>query len=1086
MKLDVLVRTLAERGIRLSRSGDRLRVAAPPGRITAELREALARHKPALLTLLDDGVPTLGPRDLGESAPLSFSQERMWVAQHLDPRGTAYNMGGATLLEGPLDLDRLENAMDEVLRRHHVVHSRFVFRDGRPRAVTGPPQRFDAVRFDVSHLPESDRLPAATDRLSEIFNAPYDLETGPLVRIVHARLDHDRHVLGLGMHHIVSDLLSLIHFGESVRQAYEVPGSVASSPPLEVQYRDFAAWQREWFESGILQGQRDYWHGRLKGLPTLDLALDHPRPAILESEGGATHTRLPAAFLRDLRQFAAQEGATEFMVLLAAFFVLLHQRSGQVDLAVAVPVSHRIHPSLQSLVGTFVNTVVHRNDLSGAPTFRELVARVRTTALEAFEHQEMPFEVLVNELQKGRDGSRPPLVQVLFNMVRIPERTQEPGYRAEDLPLRRNGAQFELDFNVMLEPDGARIHLTYNASLFAPATAESMVTHYASILRRGMEDPDLDLEGLSAVVPSERARLERVNRRGEPFPRRPLHALVADQAARTPDRIALVTDEGSLTYAALLEAAGRVSAALGAMGVEPGDRVVILMERGRDLVPGLLGILGAGAAYVPVDPGYPETRVEFMARQSGAVAVVSHRDLHDRFDLGLPVLDLDRWMPPAPRPFVDVPADSPAYVIYTSGTTGTPKGVAVPHRALANFLTSMAAEPGLSPDDRLLAITTISFDIAVLELYLPLTLGARVVLATERDALDGHRLAGLMDDEDVSVLQATPATWKLLLAAGWEGRKGLRALCGGEPLPPALADRLRPVVGELWNMYGPTEATVWSTLQRVEAGEPILIGRPIANTSVYVVGPGGQPTPVGVPGELWIGGEGVALGYHGRPELTAERFLDAPFHEGEAVYRTGDLVRMRHDGRLEHLGRLDHQVKVRGFRIELGEVESCLRALDGVADAVVAARDDRLVAYLVPQGAEVRSVDLRRWVAGRLPGYMMPSAFVSIDRLPLTPNGKVDRKALPDPQQERGAERAGRPPRGPREELVAAVWASALDLPAVGATDNFFDLGGHSLLAMQVVTDLEERTGMRIDPRALFFLSLAEIATSLPEPEPVS
>lgn len=1086
MNLDLLVRTLAERGVRLSRAGDRLRIAAPPGRITAELKEALALHKAALLTLLDDGVPTLGPRDVGESAPLSFSQERMWVAQHLDPGGTAYNMGGATLLEGPLDLDRLEDAIDEVLRRHHVVHTRFVFREGRPRAVTGRPGRFDAVRFDFSRLPEGERLSAATDTMSEIFNEPYDLETGPLVRIVHVRLDHDRHVLGLGMHHIVSDLLSLIHFGESVRQAYEAPGSVASSPPLEVQYRDFAAWQREWFESGVLDRQRDYWHERLKGLPTLDLALDHPRPAILGSEGGATHTRLSPAFLQELRRFAAQEGATEFMVLLTAFFVLLHQRSGQVDLAVAVPVSHRIHPSLRSLVGTFVNTVVHRNDLSGAPTFRELVARVRATALEAFEHQEMPFEALVNELQRGRDGSRPPLVQVLFNMVRIPERVQAPGYRAEDLPLQRNGAQFELDFNVILEPDGARVHLTYNASLFAHATAESMVAHFASILRRGMEDPDLDLERLSAVVPSERARLERENRRGEAFPRRPLHALVAEQAARTPDRVALVTAEGSLTYGELLEAAGRVSAALGALGVEAGDRVVILVERGRDLVPGLLGILGAGAAYVPVDPGYPPARVEFMARQSGAVAVVSHRDLHHRFELGLPVLDLDRWTPPAPRPFVDVSVESPAYVIYTSGTTGTPKGVAVPHRTLANFLTSMAAEPGLSPDDRLLAITTISFDIAVLELYLPLTVGARVILATERDALDGHRLARLLDEEQVTVLQATPATWKLLLAAGWEGREGLRALCGGEPLPPSLADRLLPAVAELWNMYGPTEATVWSTLQRVDPGEPILIGRPIANTSVYVVGPGGQPTPVGVPGELWIGGEGVALGYHDRPELTAERFLDSPFHDGEPVYRTGDLVRMRHDGRLEHLGRLDHQVKVRGFRIELGEVETCLRAHDGVADAVVAARDDRLVAYLVPAGAELRPVELRRWVAGRLPGYMMPSAFVSIDRLPLTPNGKVDRKALPDPQQERGPERAGRPPVGPREELVAAVWAAALDLPEVGAGDNFFDLGGHSLLAMQVVTDLEERTGMRIDPRALFFLSLAEIATSLPEPEPVS
>jgi amino acid adenylation domain-containing protein len=546
-----------------------------------------------------------------------------------------------------------------------------------------------------------------------------------------------------------------------------------------------------------------------------------------------------------------------------------------------------------------------------------------------------------------------------------------------------------------------------------------------------------------------------------------------------PDRLAITAPNGTYTYAELMTEAARIAAALAARGVAIGDRVGILMERTREMVAALLGVLGAGATYVPLDPSYPEARLGHMLDDSGARVVVTHHRLERLLGGKASVLDLDSVELPPPANFVPVDPEQAAYVIYTSGSTGKPKGVAVPHRAVLNFLGAMAECPGLGAEDVLLAVTTISFDISVLELYLPLTQGARVVIAGSDEVSDGRRLAARLESEGVTVMQATPATWKLLLASGWEGSPGLKALCGGEALSRSLADELLKRVGELWNMYGPTETTVWSTISRVADSGPILIGRPIANTKLYVLGERQQLLPVGVPGELFIGGQGVALGYFGRPDLTAERFVENPFRSGERLYRTGDLVRYHSDGSLEHLGRLDHQVKVRGFRIELGEVESALRAQPHIKDAVVVARGESLIAYLIADGPRPPSAtDLRRGIGQKLPPYMMPGRFMFLEALPRTPNGKVDRRALPDPG-EIVRERAHVPPSGAVEEALADVWATLLEIDKVGAEDNFFELGGHSLLAMEAVALVEERLGVPVDPRTLFFKTLRQQAESL-------
>ena len=657
------------------------------------------------------------------------------------------------------------------------------------------------------------------------------------------------------------------------------------------------------------------------------------------------------------------------------------------------------------------------------------------------------------------------------------------------VPLQRVAAQFDLTLNVGLNEMQSDVTLTFNTSLFARPTAERLLSQFITLLEQAAESPDLSLSALQrAATVDQRQQLDEWNATARPIePSVSLLSLVDERVRRHADRTAVESPTGSFTYAELQDYARRVTGALRALGVRPGDRVAIVMQRSREMLGALLGVLGAGATYVPVDPTYPAARVRFMLDDAGVSVLVTHRGLEQQHPVDVPVLDLDRWTPPPPVAFSETHPDATAYVIYTSGSTGTPKGVAVTHRGVTNFLCAMRAQPGMHADDALLAVTTISFDIAVLELYLPLVAGGRVVIAGENEVGDGRQLIKRIEEAGISVMQATPATWKLMLAAGWRGSPSLRVLCGGEGLPSSLAVSLIDRTAELWNMYGPTETTVWSTVDRVEKGAPILIGRPIANTTLYVLGERQELLPIGVPGELYIGGAGVAAGYVNRPELTADRFIDSPFQPGERLYRTGDLVRYRHDGRVEHLGRLDSQVKVRGFRIELGEVESALRKYAGVRDAVVTAGNDRLIGYVVLEpDVHATGSELRSSVALQLPPQMVPAFIVALDRLPLTPNGKVDRSRLPDPSGEVSGSSEREAPTTPMELAIADVWASLLQLDHVGATDNFFEIGGHSLLAMEAVALIEERTGVRLEPRSLFFRNLRELAATDPAMDPAA
>jgi amino acid adenylation domain-containing protein len=833
-------------------------------------------------------------------------------------------------------------------------------------------------------------------------------------------------------------------------------------------------------------------------VPPLNLATDHPRPKIWTLHGASITHFVPPALFDALDGLARSTGSTMFMTLFAGFAALLQRLSGQTDIVVGVPVSNRRHRALEGLMGNFLNTLVLRVDLSGDPPFLELLGRVRETALEAFANPDVSFDLLVQETRaRTTDVSRAPLIQVAFNVPNTPmQEVRLDGLRWERFDVGTEGAQFELTFAV--DTEARSLSVEYNTDLFARETIERYIGQYLALLAAAAVAPATPLARLPLLPAQQRDTLRAWNATevalpaGETFLRR-----FDAQVQRSPGAAAVAFEGSSLSYAELNGQAARIARALAAAGAAPGARVALCMPRSPLLLASLIAVQRTGAAYVPLDPEFPPERLAYMLTDSGAtlLAVEGAAPSPLAPPAGVLLIDVAQALAGGPAealPGGPRPADA-AYVLYTSGSTGWPKGVVVSHGALANFLLSMRERPGLTAADVLAAVTTVSFDIAALELYLPLTVGARIELVSRRTAMDGLELARLLDERGVTLLQATPATWRLLLEAGWRGTPRLRALCGGEALSRRLADELLERVGELWNMYGPTETTIWSTLERVEKGDAaISIGRPIANTQVHIVDGAGELAPIGVMGEICIGGAGVAQGYHRRSGLTAERFI-ADAHgsrPGSRLYRTGDLGRWGADGRLYHLGRADTQVKIRGLRIELGEIENTLSAHEAVHSAVAAVRElgpeePRLVAYVTyREGEDVPMGDIKRFLRRRLPDYMIPSIVVPLPAMPLTPAGKIDRAALPDPfaaSPEGSAEH--RPPATPMEQLLAQIWQSVLKVERVDALANFFEAGGYSLLALQVVRMVEARTGRRMDPRTLFFCSLRELAGMLDSAE---
>src|SRR2546425_621375 len=943
----------------------------------------------------------IGPRPPGSAIPLSFGQQQLWLHAQLAPGMPVYNEAVTVHRKGPLDVPALERGFNEIIRRHEAWRTTFTVADGRPVQVVNPAPTMTLPVTDLRGLPEAEREREALRLATEDARQPFDLAQGPLLRARLVRLGDNEHRLFLALHHIIFDGVAISRvFLPELAALYEAFSSGQPSPLPEMtsQYADYAHWQREWLQGEALSEHIGYWKKRLAGdLPVLELPTDRPRPAVQSFRGAMEPLALSKSLTDALKALSEREGVTLYMTLLAAFKTLLYRYSGQEHILVGSVTAGRNHPELEKLIGFFLSTVVLRTDLSGNPTFRQLLGRVRDVTLEALSHDEVPFEHLVK------------------------------------LPLLTN---------------------------------------------------------------AERRQLSEWNDPGRAYPPSCVHELFEAQVERTPDAVAVVFEDQQLTFRELNRRANQLAHHLRSLGVGPEALVGICVERSLETVEGLLGILKAGGAYVPLDPEFPKERLAFMVRDSGLSVLLTQAHLQAKFSefhTQLVCLDSPRSTI-APQSSENcrsrVEPGNLAYVIYTSGSTGRPKGVEITHRSLVNFLASMQAEPGLTAKDTLLAVTTTSFDIAGLELYVPLIVGARVVVASRDTAGDGPRLREKLATSGATFMQATPITWRSLVDAGWEGSKDLKILCGGEALPRELANELVRRGRSVWNMYGPTETTIWSTVYQVGSADgPVFIGRPIANTEIYVLDNQLQPVPVGVAGELYIGGDGLARGYRSRPELTAEKFIPNSFSRkpGARLYKTGDRARYRPDGNVEFLGRLDDQVKIRGLRIELGEIEAVLGSHPGVRDTVVLAREDvpgqrRLVGYLVAARTSPPSLsELYSFLRDRLPEYMIPT-LVALDALPLTPNGKVDRAALPAPDRVRlESEESLVGPRNPVEEVVADIWTQVLGVERVSVYDNFFDLGGHSLLAMQVIARLEKKLGLRINPRELMFQTLGQLAAACEE-----
>ncbi|MEP7209270.1 MAG: amino acid adenylation domain-containing protein [Alphaproteobacteria bacterium] len=1083
MNTTQLLAHLSSLRIGLVAVGGVLRVRAQPGALDTQTRQAIADQKTELIKLLEarevagdsDVVPTSRA-----TSELSLFQERLWILHRLEPENTAYNMAVIWPGADGVDADQTAEAIARLALRHDILRATFNDAAGKPHVqlAAGP----EVQILDITGLTDSEALKQMEADRRTTAHQPFDLEKAPAIRWVIYRLSQRRTAILVTAHHIAIDQWSFgILRQEFAAECLGVAEGRAPSTAVGPQYSDYAVWQRRMHASPTAAADLDWWERHLAGIPQFStFTPDH-------FGENATGSSRPFCWDVELTQavhaLAQKQGVTVYMTLLAACAVALRAHSGQPDLVLGSPMGVRERAEFERVIGPFVNLLLLRLNLEDDPTFGELLVRARNAVLDAHDHGLASFETLVERLNPVRAYDRSPLFQVSVVL--------HDSVGGDTGEIWSGGAIQDLTWYAA-EIDGClQGSLEYRSDLYEAETIDRIALHFQAVLRAAVQDPQRKISQITLLTPAERQTVVTdFNATDAALDLAPFISQFERQVAATPDAIAVAFEGATLTYDALNRRANRLARALRSVGVAENALVGVGMKRSLDMLAALLAIQKTGAAYLPLDPAFPRERLNFMLADSAARVLLSDGSASlgappdvavidpATFDVaGLDDSNLDECVEP----------DAVAYVLYTSGSTGKPNGVVIDHAALSNFLGAMRIAPGLSNRDVMAAVTTISFDIAGLELYLPLTVGARIELISTETASDGLALSLQLETSGATVLQATPATWRLLIEADWRGPAGFRALCGGEPLARDLADNLLDRVEALWNLYGPTETTIWSTVGKVERGaDMISVGRPIANTQVYVLDAAGQPCPIGVIGEIWIGGAGVARGYHQREALTAERFFPDPFstHKEARFYRTGDVGHWRADGRLAHSGRVDHQVKVRGFRIELGEIETALRSHPAVRQAVVVARDAgdadvRLVAYVAyAAGGELTGSEARAHLRGILPEYMLPSVYVAVDSIPLTPNGKVDHRALPDPYKRVSSPSAYMAPATAMEQLIANIWQDLLKVDKVSVEDNFFELGGHSLLSLQVASAIHKETGWRMPPRTLFFQTLRQIAAA--------
>ncbi|NDJ18578.1 non-ribosomal peptide synthetase [Myxacorys almedinensis] len=1066
----------------IARVQDTLRVEVPLRRLfelptIAEFAESLEAEQAIV-----QSFQPIQPIPRSGALPLSFAQQRIWFLQQLEPNNPVYNIPTVLHLSGSLNLSALEQSFNALLQRHEVLRTSIATVDGQPQAVIHPPFSFNLSVVDLQALPANQQQIETQRLAAEAAQHAFDLSQAPLLRVTIGQLQQTEHLLFVTLHHLIGDVWSAQILVQELAVLYNAfcHSRPAPLPELPIQYVDFADWQRRWLQEDVLQTQLTYWRQQLHNPPTLlPLPLDRPRPAVQSFRGKTQWMQLQPPLKQALQQLGQQHGATLFMTLLAAFATLLSRYTQQTDILIGTPIANRHHPGLADLIGCFLNTLVLRTDLSGNPQFSQVLAQVRGTALKAYAHQDVPFEQVIEALNLERQTSHTPLVQVMLSVHPAIAPLETSGLTLTPQASVTNTAKFDLTLVFSDSEEGLLGALEYNTDLFDDCTIARLLEHFQTLLAGIAADPAQHLADLPLLTSAERhTLLVEWNQTATEIPNLCLHEWVEAQVQQTPEAIALCFQDSSLTYDTLNQRANHLAHHLQQVGVTSETRVGLFLERSPNLLIALLAVLKAGGTYVPLDPAYPVDRLTFILADAQVAVLLSDTALKTPFPFAGRVLPLDQvWSDGSSRSPLPCPIlpDALAYILYTSGSTGKPKGVQIPHRAVVNFLYSMQQDLNLRPGDVLLSVTSLSFDIAVLELLLPLIVGATVELVERSITGDGQRLAEILTQTQATFMQATPATWRLLLAAGWSGSPTLTLLCGGEALTPDLAAQLLPRGAALWNLYGPTETTIWSTRHHLRhPNDAAVIGQPIANTQLYILDEQQHPVPIGVVGELYIGGAGLAHGYVGRADLTAERFVPDKFSAvpGARLYRTGDRVKYRADGNVEYVGRMDYQVKLRGFRIELGEIEAVLAQHPLVSQAVVLIAGEahpHLLAFVVLNDPAIAAACLREFLKAKLPEYMVPSEFRVLESFPLTPNRKIDRQALAAlASVQSQATEIVVAPRDPIESAIAEIWKQVLGVESVGMDANFFEHGGHSLIATQVISRIRESFQVELPLRCLF------------------
>jgi amino acid adenylation domain-containing protein len=1067
----------------------------------ATLAQAFAQNQTQKNDPQNQTISQIGNR---ESAPLSFAQQRVWFLQQLQPDSRAYIVSNAQRLTGKLNPDVLQQSLDAIAVHHEALRTNFITSlDGSPIQVIGAPRPVELKIIKVTQQ-------QVESLLSEEAQRPFNLQSDLMLRATLLQIDEQEHILLLVMHHIASDGWSIGIFWQQLAAVYEafLSGKSSPLPKLPIQYADFAVWQHQWLSGEILSSQINYWKTQLAAANTvLELPTDRPRPPVQTYRGAVQSLMLPQNLSASLKELSHQLGVTLFMTLLAAFGTILHRYTGQEDILIGSPIAGRNQIETEGLIGFFVNTLAIRTNFSGNPSFRQLLTQVREVTLEAYFHQDLPFEKLVEELQPERDLSHSPLFQVMFAFHNTPNELWElPGLSITPLEVHSGAAKFELTLDLEETSEGIKGGIEYNTDLFDATTIARMLGHFQTLLAGIVANPEQHISDLPLLTTTERDQqlFEWNNTQADYDLSQCLHQLFEAQVEKTPDAIAVKFADKHLTYSQLNSRANQLANYLQTCGVQPNVLVAICVERSLEMVVGLLGILKAGGAYVPLDPEYPQGRIAYMLEDCQAKVLLTQKNLVDHLPANSQKLYLDtEWETISQQsdtnPNSNVKPVDLAYVIYTSGSTGKPKGAMNTHRGICNRLLWMQDAYKLTATDRVLQKTPFSFDVSVWEFFWPLLTGARLVMAQPGGQKDATYLINTIAQEEITTLHFVPSMLQIFLETeNLERCKSLkRVFCSGEALPVELQERFFEWMGcELHNLYGPTEAAIDVTFwqcQRESNLKSVPIGRAIANTQLYILDSHLELVPLGAIGELYIGGVGVARGYLNREDLTAERFIFHPFKEGEKLYKTGDLARYLSDGNIEYIGRIDHQVKIRGFRIELGEIEALLAQHPTIQQTIVTARVDnsenqRLVAYIVPHPEQTPNTDeLRHFLKQQLPEYMVPSAFVLLDTLPLTPNGKIDRRALPAPDSTRlDSENTYIAPRNELEFQLTKIWEQILGIQPIGVRDNFFELGGHSILAVKLFWQIEKTFNKNLPLAILFQSSTVEALAKIISQEDVA